>query len=524
MADTKTTAWLKAWKSVKVEEENYKVEASQIEGEIPDDFAGTLYRNGPALFEMGDRPLKHPLDGDGLVCAWTFPGDGTVNFRNRFVRTESHLREQAALSRGYTGGGLKAGLFGSESRDGLGKHLLLVKKESNLKNCANTNVIHWAGRLLALFELGGPIEMDRAGLNTVGETRIANTIVQSASIGARPRYDPVKERLILFRYNLVSADSNRATFYEYDSNWKLQAKFEAPIPGHAVFHDIAITRSKYVLHQAPTAFDAVPFGLGLKAGAECISFDGSKPAVFHVVPRDGGDPVSVEVEAAFVLHIANAFDDDQGNVIADVIQMPRLPGMEGDASGTWQESFDFGEDIPPAELVRWTISPTKGTASKEVMSDRFQAFPAVNPYVTSVRHGFVYTAAASGSSPAPPQSILKLDTATKSVAEFSLPGMQFCSEPVMVPRLEGTSEDDGYLLTQVYDADADTSSLVILDASDLAKGPVARIALRNPLPVSIYGTWADGVVPTAQDFAKGRLAASFKEKEWNEVGGGLSLL
>ncbi len=32
--------------------------------------------------------------------------------------------------------------------------------------------------------------MDRAGLYTVGETRIANTIVQSASIGARPKCGP----------------------------------------------------------------------------------------------------------------------------------------------------------------------------------------------------------------------------------------------------------------------------------------------------------------------------------------------
>lgn len=42
-ADETAAAWLKQWKSAKVEEDNYKIEASQIEGKIPDDFAGTLY-------------------------------------------------------------------------------------------------------------------------------------------------------------------------------------------------------------------------------------------------------------------------------------------------------------------------------------------------------------------------------------------------------------------------------------------------------------------------------------------------
>jgi all-trans-8'-apo-beta-carotenal 15,15'-oxygenase len=89
-----------------------------VQGELPLDIVGTYYRNGPALFEVctkpnlvrrrrlphppafpppptpqiGGVPLKHPWDGDGLVAAFSFVGNGSVLYRSRFVRTEGYVR------------------------------------------------------------------------------------------------------------------------------------------------------------------------------------------------------------------------------------------------------------------------------------------------------------------------------------------------------------------------------------------------------------------------------------------------
>jgi carotenoid cleavage dioxygenase-like enzyme len=54
----------------------------QVEGEIPKELEGTLFRNGPALFEYGASRLNQPFDGDGMVCRFAFK-DGKVHFRNR---------------------------------------------------------------------------------------------------------------------------------------------------------------------------------------------------------------------------------------------------------------------------------------------------------------------------------------------------------------------------------------------------------------------------------------------------------
>ncbi|NEO28088.1 MAG: Apocarotenoid-15,15'-oxygenase, partial [Kamptonema sp. SIO4C4] len=55
-----------------------------IEGTVPTDLNGTLFRNGPGLLDINGQSIQHPFDGDGLVCAFTFDR-GRVYFRNRYV-------------------------------------------------------------------------------------------------------------------------------------------------------------------------------------------------------------------------------------------------------------------------------------------------------------------------------------------------------------------------------------------------------------------------------------------------------
>lgn len=46
------TSWQKVFKSVGDAAEEYQISADMIEGAIPADFVGTLYRCGPGLFEV----------------------------------------------------------------------------------------------------------------------------------------------------------------------------------------------------------------------------------------------------------------------------------------------------------------------------------------------------------------------------------------------------------------------------------------------------------------------------------------
>jgi all-trans-8'-apo-beta-carotenal 15,15'-oxygenase len=45
-----------------------------------------------------------------------------------------------------------------------------------VKNVANTGILYWAGKLLALHETGLPTEMQLSDLSTVGQTNLNGTI------------------------------------------------------------------------------------------------------------------------------------------------------------------------------------------------------------------------------------------------------------------------------------------------------------------------------------------------------------
>src|SRR5688572_2977519 len=54
-------------------------------GQLPSALDGTLFINGPGLFERGGLRKRNLLDGDGLITAFTLTG-GRVQLRSRFVR------------------------------------------------------------------------------------------------------------------------------------------------------------------------------------------------------------------------------------------------------------------------------------------------------------------------------------------------------------------------------------------------------------------------------------------------------
>ena len=59
----------------------------------------------------------------------------------------------------------------------------------------------------------------------------------------------------------------------------------------------------------------------------------------------------------------------------------------------------------------------------------------------------------------------------------------------VVPAEGGGTEDDGWVMTYVYDAARDTSDFVVVDARDFAGPPVATVPLPQRVPVGFHGSW-----------------------------------
>jgi carotenoid cleavage dioxygenase len=60
---------------------------------------------------------------------------------------------------------------------------------------------------------------------------------------------------------------------------------------------------------------------------------------------------------------------------------------------------------------------------------------------------------------------------------------------VFAPASETAGEDEGWVLSIVYDAGRDASDLVILDASDFTGREAARVHLPQRVPFGFHGWW-----------------------------------
>ncbi|KAI8475714.1 MAG: retinal pigment epithelial membrane protein-domain-containing protein, partial [Monoraphidium minutum] len=267
------------------EEYDYAFDPAWIEGKIPADLEGTYFRNGPGLQVTSGRYTRHVFDGDGMVCAFALRG-GRAWFRNRFVRTRGFVDEQAA------GRPLYRSAFTKGSADG---SPFFNPFELDLKNVANTGVLHWAGRLLALFENGLPYEMDPRTLGTRGETRLGGAVTTKA-LGAHYRMlrDAATGDRRWVTFGVEAGPSFKVVFYEFDEAGALLHKQEYSLPGTmiTILHDFTVTEHYYVLVEGPINFDLGKF-LGSYlfskcSVAACLVFDETRKTRVHLIPRGAG--------------------------------------------------------------------------------------------------------------------------------------------------------------------------------------------------------------------------------------------
>ena len=95
---------------------------------------------------------------------------------------------------------------------------------------ANTNVVFWAGRLLALWEGGQPTKLDPLSLGTAGPTDLLGTVPPDKSFTAHPRLDAATGKIVAFSYKPNPITGTALRIMEYDQEIKLTK----PIAEHSV--------------------------------------------------------------------------------------------------------------------------------------------------------------------------------------------------------------------------------------------------------------------------------------------------
>jgi carotenoid cleavage dioxygenase len=192
----------------------------------------------------------------------------------------------------------------------------------------------------------------------------------------------------------------------------------------------------------------------------------------------------IGIDPCYVFHVLNAFDDGQ-SVVMDVVR--------------YDSAFDTspGGSIAASQpvLARWTVDPVARRVHETVLDDTSVEFPRIDDTVAGRQHRFGYCAQMSGLES--PAGLVKYDLARDEAVRFEPAEHGQAGEPVFVRGADGHGEDEGWVLSVVYDPTRDASDLVILDATSFAGPPVATVHLPARVPFGFHGSWIPAIPATA---------------------------
>jgi carotenoid cleavage dioxygenase len=411
-------------------------------GRIPEELAGRFLRIGPNPAGPIDPANYHWFTGSGMVHGLRLRGGKAEWYRNRYVVSD---RLVPVLGR--------PGLPGP--RNGFGD------------NTANTNVIDMGGRTYAIVEAGGlPVELTY-GLESVARSNLEGTLPHGFS--AHPKADAVTGEMHVLTYQ---PGLEALSYLVVGADGRSRTIADIPAPHCPMIHDVAFTASKVIVLDLPVTFSMAALQHGFP-----FAWDAERTPRVGLLPRDGdlSGLRWIEAPACYVFHVMNAFDDGEA-VVIDVVRHPKMFDAE-------RRGPSEGDPI----LVRWRIDLASGRLSEAVLEERGCEFPRFNDAYAGQAYRYGYTAGTDALRSFGP--LYKHDVITGRTETHDHGPGRSTLEPVFVARENAKAEDDGWILSYVYDAARNASDVVILDAQGFGDEPVAVIPLPVRVPFGFHGNW-----------------------------------
>jgi len=436
-----------------------------IEGEVPKELRGSFYRIGPNP-QFPPRGNYNPLNGDGMVHVFHLR-DGRVSYRNRWVRTQQWNLEHAA----------GRALF---STSGILRDNDPSVAQLRTDGVANTNLVWHAGRLLALEEGHGPIEISPMSLETIGKWSFAGKL--SRNMTAHPKVDGDSGEMVFFANFPGGRISSDLELYFADATGELVGSRTLSGPFPALIHDFAVTEDFIIVAFCPVTVSIKR----AMAGAPPIAWEPELGTHVGLTRRNDGSEETrwFTGKACMAWHSMNAFNE--GNrVVVDVCEQEVAVFPLADGSST---------DPRRATqlLTRWEFDWNgPGRFSQETLSEERCEYPRCDErrLGRSYRYGFVACLGGPGSDDIFHRGIARFDHATRRMQVYSAGACCAVAEPVFVQKKTDAREGEGYLLTNIFDENRNASHLAIFDAEEVERGPIARAHLDHRVPVGFHGVW-----------------------------------
>ncbi|RAL11925.1 carotenoid oxygenase family protein [Aspergillus homomorphus CBS 101889] len=436
----------------------------------------------------------------------------------------------------------------------------LVARPIRRTSTANTNVLHHDGRVLATNETGPPMRVLLPSLRTVGwftGSRAEGEPTDEKSqpyfggpgvegffkemTTAHPHVDPRTDEMFLYHATFL------APFVTYsiipaERSANRTVRLNRPVPGFQsgkIMHDLGVSRKHTVMIDLPVSLD--PFNL--RHNRPVVKYDLHGQTRFGVFLRY--EPEKIEwytTGPCMIMHTVNTWDEETFNGTQVHLLLCRMNGVAplyhmGDLEAPkattpaspecrlYYYQFPPAKEFPKQITHQWALSAIpfefphvphhlQMTQTRFVYGNSMRTGDFAKAFISNFKVDClvkidVAALLARGLFDPPAQvdgcvdkrsisEVLVSDDKDDPIKVFALPDEWYAQECSFIPRKDGKSEDDGWLVTYVFDesqlddggvAPEDSrSELWIIDAVGM-KEVVGRVILPQRVPYGMHGNW-----------------------------------
>ncbi|KAJ3047274.1 hypothetical protein HK097_011693 [Rhizophlyctis rosea] len=525
--------------------------ALTVQGTLPNWLKGSLYRNGPGIFdiEYEDRhknlkvfSVQHWFDGLGLVHRFQIDagkaGD-KIQYRGRFtslslqdlirqhvkrtgkrvdtdlghlgVRTMHSDPAACAITQAVTPSFPLSKPHGSD-------HLVLSNQSATLQEIDSVTLL--PKRAFRYDQINPAFTESRAGTCPIRDDKNGGGIVNFTMANNYSTF--TMNPSATFKIFSLSRDD------QFDPPGYLLAKFTSR-PSKS--YSCALTKHYIILVEYPYSISTMQ-AMFAKDVEHAMKFDPNEPTLFHVIDRERRDRICIyRAPSFYAMNIINAYEDTEngGTICIDMnvyetdeivrcfelqnlrtLEMPPLPGATvrryclgkvSEAAALYKIRPESIPEVSDPWMNKLTLHFGTHHTRQALFNHRTDftlEFPTINPTKQHVEHRYAW-----GVSITPEHrkhtnmiwdSIVKADLKHGNHRlEWSEMGC-FPGEAIMVPRTGTTTfnpapaEDEGVVMSVVLDSKTNTSFLLFLDAQNMKE--VARASLPFAVPFGFHGAWA----------------------------------
>ncbi|XP_036441798.1 beta-carotene oxygenase 1, like isoform X2 [Colossoma macropomum] len=463
---------------------------AEVTGTLPSWLQGTLLRNGPGLFSVGDTSYNHWFDGMSLIHSFTFKDE--LNIFNTHFRAFTYL----------------------------------LNTIPNFTDNNLVNIIRYGEDYYASSEINFINQIDPSTLETVARVNYRNHIALNLAT-AHPHYDEegntynigtsimamTGPKYVIFKVPANATDKEKKPVLK-----KLEQVCSIPVRSNlypSYFHSFGMTANYIIFVEQAFKLDVIRLATAYFRGetwGRCLKYDKDDVTLFHLIDRKTGKAVDTKFygDAFVVFHHINAYEE-KGHVVFDLItykdgslyDMFYMENMK-------KEIQEEGETVPSPVSQRFVIpinadlkevpvgtnlvklEDTSATAVLQKDGSLFLTpdslfegleLPGINYKYNTKKHRYFYGSRMDWSPKI--TKVTKVDTVTRTYMEWTEKDC-YPSEPVFVASPDAVDEDDGVILSSVVSLSPKKPPfMLVLDAKTFKE--IARASINASVHLDLHG-------------------------------------